>query len=81
MAPNNEVSTIEYYGLDTINKGKVQDFIRSAVNSLMGKRINNDTDPMEFVIKTFDTRPLVELLIYLSRLPVFDKEFASSILP
>ena len=78
MAPNNEVSTIEYYGLDTINKGKVQDFIRSAVNSLMGKRINNDTDPMEFVIKTFDTRPLVELLIYLSRLPVFDKEFASS---
>jgi len=78
MAPNNEVSTIEYYGLDTINKGKVQDFIRSAVNSLMEKRINNDTDPMEFVIKTFDTRPLVELLVYLSRLPVFDKEFASS---
>ena len=78
MAPNNEVNTIEYYGLDTINKGKVQDFIRSAVNSLMEKRINNNTDPMEFVIKTFDTRPLVELLVYLSRLPVFDKEFASS---
>jgi len=78
MAPNNEVSTIEYYGLDTINKGKVQDFIRSAVNSLMEKRINNNTDPMEFVIKTFDTKPLVELLVYLSRLPVFDKEFASS---
>jgi len=79
MAPNNnEVSTIEYYGLDTINKGRVQDFIRSAVNSLMAKRISNNMAPAEFVVQTFDTKPLAELLVCLSRLPVFDKEFASS---
>ena len=78
MAPNNEVNTIEYYGLDTINKGQIQDYIRSAVNSLTDNTINNNMDPKEFVIQIFDKRPLVELLIHLSRLPVFDKEFASS---
>lgn len=78
MAPNNEVNAIEYYGLDTINKGQIQDYIRSAVNSLTDNTINNNMDPKEFVIQIFDKRPLVELLIHLSRLPVFDKEFASS---
>ena len=78
MAPNNEVNTIEYYGLDTINKGQIQDYIRSAVNSLTDNTMNNNMDPKEFVIQIFDKRPLVELLIHLSRLPVFDKEFASS---
>ena len=78
MAPNNEICSIEYYGLDKISKKKIQDFIRNAVTGLMEARINNNNDPLDFVIKILDSRPLVELLICLSRLPVFDKEFASS---
>ena len=78
MAPNNEISTIEYYGLDKISKAKIQDLVRNAVNGLMETKINNDTHPLDFVIKTFDTSPLAKLLISLSRLPVFDKEFATS---
>ena len=57
---------------------EIQDFIRNAVNGLMETRIDNNPDPLDFVIKIFDKRQLVELLICLSRLPVFDKEFASS---
>ena len=76
MAPN-DVNTIEYYGLDAINTDKVQHSIRNAVNALMELKLEQNASPTQFVMMVFDTKPLVELLIYLSRLPVFDKDFSA----
>ena len=78
MGLNKKVDSIEYYGLDTINKKKVQNLIQEAATNLSAERIGYHTSSAKFVMQTFDTKSLVELLIYLSRLPVFDKEFSKS---
>ena len=78
MGLNKKADAIEYYGLDTINKKKVQNLIQEAANNLSTEKIGHHTSSTKFVMQTFDTKSLVELLIYLSHLPVFDKEFSKS---
>ena len=78
MAPNNDVNTIEYYGLDSLNNDKLQALILNAVNELKEKKLSQNVSSDEFVREVFDGKSLADLLVCLSRLPVFDKEFANS---
>ena len=53
--------------------------MQSAVGSLRKQDINNSKNPHEFVKTLFDNDDVCAMLIYLSRLPVFSKEFAEAL--
>ena len=65
MAPNNDVNTIEYYGLDSLNNDKLQALILNAVNELKEKKLSQNVSSVEFVREVFDGKSLADLLVCL----------------
>jgi len=53
--------------------------MQSAVGALRKQDINNAKNPHEFVKILFDNEDVCAMLVYLSRLPVFSKEFAEAL--
>ena len=71
----NEVVQINYYELSMIEKGQLLNHVERAAAALNAKGIKDSKNGCEFVQKIFDNTDVVDFLIYLSRLPVFNKEF------
>ena len=67
---------INYYGTEDISKDKLLAVIEAAVNSLDDAVFSEDVSPLEFVKIIFGISDVSHMLIYLSRLPVFETEFA-----
>jgi len=67
---------INYYGTEDISKEKLLAVIEAAVNSLDDAVFSDDVSPLEFVKIIFGMSEVSHMLIYLSRLPVFETEFA-----
>jgi hypothetical protein len=74
-----EVIQIDYYKLTAVEKDQLITNIQNAVSSLNKKQLKNSKNPQEFVLTLFDNDEMCDLLIYLSRLPVFSKEFAEAL--
>lgn len=68
--------TFNYYGMEKIDATKIHACFKSAVDALAAQDVPAGTKPENFVKAIFGSEPVADLLIFLSRLPVFDKEFA-----
>jgi hypothetical protein len=53
--------------------------MESATAALNQQKIKDSKNPCEFVQKLFENNDVCDLLIYISRLPVFNKEFAEAL--
>jgi hypothetical protein len=76
---NNEVVQIDYYKLTFVEKDQLIMQMNQAVAALAKRDIQNSKNSQEFVLKLLDNDDVCDLLIYLSRLPVFSKEFAEAL--
>ena len=66
---------IDYYGTDKINKEKLLNLIEAAVSSLKTLDINENASSLVFAKAVFELEDVANLLVHLSRLPVFEPEF------
>ena len=71
--------TIKYYGTYKVCKDKLLDLIEAAVASLEKYNFDQEASSVNFVTAVFEIGKVAELLIYLSRLPVFETEYALSL--
>ena len=71
--------TINYYGTDSISKEKLLSLIDEAVASLERIDLNESVTTSQFVQSVLEVSEVASLLIQLSRLPVFDTEYARSL--
>ena len=71
--------TIKYYGTYKVCKEKLLDLIENAVAQLEKLDINEEAATVNFVTAVFEIPEVADLLIYLSRLPVFETEYALSL--
>ena len=71
--------TINYYGTDSISQEKLLALIDEAVASLVRLDLNESVQTTKFVQIVFEVPEVAALLIQLSRLPVFDTEYARSL--
>ena len=71
--------TIHYYGTDSINKEKLLSLINEAVASLVRLDLNESVSTSQFVQTVLEVPEVAALLIQLSRLPVFDTDYARSL--
>jgi hypothetical protein len=62
--------------LDKIDKDTILGKMDKALVYLNTQELKSSANPEEFVQKMFDHEDVADLLIHISRLPVFDKEFA-----
>jgi hypothetical protein len=53
--------------------------MNTAVKYLNGQNLKASKNPEDFVKKLFDNEEVFDMLVHLSRLPVFDKEFAEAL--
>jgi len=53
--------------------------MNTAVTYLSGQNLPASADSEDFVKKLFDNQEVFDCLVHLSRLPVFDKEFAEAL--
>jgi len=74
-----EVKQINYYNLEPIDKATILAKMNAAVTYLSGQNLSASTDSSEFVKKMFDNEPVYGMLLHLSRLAVFDREFAEAL--
>ena len=70
---------IDYYGTDKINKEKLLNLIEAAVSSLKTLDINENASSLVFAKAVFELEDVANLLVHLSRLPVFEPEYALSL--
>jgi len=73
------VININYYQLDAVEETELQSKIQSAAQALEAKDVGGAKSANEFVESLFNNESICDLLIYLSRLPVFGKQFAESL--
>jgi len=66
------------YKLSTVNEKQLRSRIRLAVVSLNAQKLGDASTPREFVELIFNNEKVCDLLIYLSRMPVFSKDFAKA---
>ena len=71
--------TIKYYGTYKVCKDKLLDLIEAAVASLEKYNFDEEASSVNFVTAVFEIPEVAKLLIYLSRLPVFETEYALSL--
>ena len=71
--------TINYYGTDSISQEKLLALVDEAVASLVRLDLNESVQTTKFVQIVFEVPEVAALLIQLSRLPVFDTEYARSL--
>jgi len=72
----NGIIEIDYYNLNKVDKDVIMSKIDAAVSALSKQTLGNAKDEEEFVKRMFETDDVCDCLIYLSKLPVFSKEFA-----
>ena len=73
-----EVTQIDYYKLNPVEKDEIVKQVKEAVISLNKLDVKSSKDAKDFVQKIFDDDTVSAMLIYLSKLPVFSKEFAEA---
>lgn len=73
------ITAINYYGMDKVDAPKINASFKSVIDELAAMKIAADSAPKDFVKQVFDSDSVSEMLISLSRLPVFDKEFANTL--
>ena len=76
---NNEVVQIDYYKLTFVEKDQLIQQMNQAVDALVKRNIGDSKNSHDFVLRLLDNDDVCDLLIYLSRLPVFSKEFAEAL--
>lgn len=72
-------SRFNYYGMDKVDTAKIQGCFETAVDSISSINVPADIKPEDFVKHVFSQESVANLLVFLSRLPVFDKDFANSL--
>ena len=77
-AGENATKQIKYYAMDNIDKENILGKMTTALKSLQSQDLPAAESCEVFVQKMFDNEEVSDLLIHLSRLPVFDKEFAEA---
>ena len=75
----NEVVQIDYYKLTFVEKDQLISSMHAAVAALNKQQLKGAKNSHEFAQRMFDNDDVCDLLIYLSRLPVFSKEFAEAL--
>lgn len=73
------ITAINYYGMDKVDAPKLNATFQTAVDELANLQIDANSSPQDFVKKVFDSDSVSDMLIALSRLPVFDKDFANTL--
>jgi len=71
-------SEMNIYKLSAVNEKQLRSRIRLAVASLNAEKLGDASTPHKFVELIFNNEKVCDLLIYLSRLPVFSKDFAKA---
>jgi len=66
------------YNLSVVEEGRLMSKIKSAVKALKGQQLGDASTAEEFVESLFNVEQVCDCLIYLSRLPVFSKDFAGA---
>ena len=74
-----DIKAINYYGMDKVDAPKLNAAFKSTTDDLAAMQIAAGSAPQDFVKQVFDSDSVSEMLILLSRLPVFDKDFANSL--
>jgi hypothetical protein len=74
-----ETKQIKYYDLESIDKATILAKMNTAVTYLSKQNLTASKDSSDFVKKLFDNEEVFEMLKHLSRLPVFNKEFAEAL--
>lgn len=77
-AGENATKQIKYYAMDNIDKENILGKMNTALKYLQSQDLPAAESCEVFVQKMFDNEEVSDLLIHLSRLPVFDKEFAEA---
>ena len=78
-AGKDDVVQINYYNLTMIEKDQLLNQTAKAAAALNQQGIKDSKNGCEFVQKIFDNADVCDFLIYLSRLPVFNKEFSEAL--
>jgi len=66
------------YNLSVVEEGRLMNKIKSAVKALKSQQLGDASTAEEFVENLFNVEQVCDCLIYLSRLPVFSKDFAGA---
>ena len=75
----NEVVQIDYYKLTLVEKDQLLSQMNAAATALNKQRVSESKNAHEFAKQLFDQNDVCDMLIYVSRLPVFSKEFAEAL--
>lgn len=76
---NGEVKQIDYYKLNLVEKDQLLTVMQAATASLVKQKVKESKNSHDFVQKMLDNADVCDMLIYISRLPVFSKEFAEAL--
>jgi NAD dependent epimerase/dehydratase family enzyme len=74
-----DVIQIDYLKLSVVEKDELIRQMQSATSALNQQKVKESKNACEFVQKLLDNDAICDLLIYLSRQPVFNKEFAEAL--
>lgn len=74
-----DIKAINYYGMDKVDAPKLNATFKSTIDEFATMQIDANATPQDFVKQVFDSDSVSEMLILLSRLPVFDKDFANTL--
>jgi len=74
-----EVIQMSYLKMTSVEKDQLISSMQKAVATLSKQEIRKVKNSQEFAQKLFDNDDVCDMLIYLSRLPVFSKEFAEAL--
>jgi hypothetical protein len=74
-----EVKQIDYYKLNLVEKDQLLTVMQAATASLVKQKVKESKNSHDFVQKMLDNADVCDMLIYISRLPVFSKEFAEAL--
>jgi len=74
-----DVVQMDFYKCNDVEKDQLIETMQLAVDALNNQEIGNCENPQDFVKKVFDTNEVCDMLVYMSRLPVFSREFAEAL--
>jgi len=72
------IGEMNFYKLSVVEEGPLFDKIQLGVKALIGQQVGDAPTPENFVESLFNNEQVCDCLIYLSRLPVFSKDFAGA---
>lgn len=74
-----DIKAINYYGMDKVDATKLSATFKAASDNLSNLQVPADITAVDFVKSVFDQDSVCEILIVLSRLPVFEKSFSNAL--